>query len=489
MAIPSWSLDARSSESLNRYVKPEFFQAESLQKMEDYLFQKKSTIRTGALLIQKDGQLIYERYDRGYKPSMKYKSWSMAKSVTGALIGIAEKKGLLHHAEPLSQFANVFPELPPLKSKIKIQDFLQMSSGIEFREGYDDGPERSDVTAMLYRNGNPDTARYVLSRRQIFLPGERFSYSSGDSNVLMAALKGRLDKASYDRFPFDSLFSPLGIDDVTFEQDKSGTFLGSTHLFLKPRDFLKLGQLYLQKGKWNDLQIVPAEWVEFQTRLNPGFYSPHRTPSARPYGADLWLNIAVPEVSVTSPYPAIPANSFLFLGYQGQYIVVIPDENMVIVRLADDDVSAGEESTHGPYMLASIMKAVGHSQVELPDVKVKIPGFNVQHDEYNPVTVLDPGWKFATPQPQASLAKKLNVGSQFAAREYCSCRWVIGQTHTFCKNLVHKLPSVPQFLYFQKFDVDEANKSVTIQVLVSQKGVASVKGQRIGCQLDSVEKL
>ena len=203
--------------------------------------------RTDSVIIIKEGHIVGEKYARGYTEKMPHLSWSVAKAFVNTLMGIAEKDGLLKKEDSASKY---FPVLDTKEKKeITLAHLLTMSSGLDWNEGYEASPLNSSVIQMLYTLGRKDMATYTAERPLKYKPGTYLYYSSGDSNLLLGALKNIL-KEKYDSYPEEKLFKKIGMKNVTFEKDKSGNFVGSSYVYATPRDYAKFGYLYLNGGVW-----------------------------------------------------------------------------------------------------------------------------------------------------------------------------------------------------------------------------------------------
>lgn len=423
--------------------------------LERYVFGNRLGVATDAVVIQHRGQIVYERYDRGYHPQMPHLTWSVTKTLAAALIGIAEKEGFLHRDDLLSKYVS---GLEGDQKLWRLNHFLQMTSGIAWKEGYDLSPIRSSVVHMLYLRGMDDMARYTLGLPFDSEPGQRFIYSSGDSNVLMDVLKKALPSNEKNSFPWTRLFQPLGISSATWEQDRSGTFIGSSYLYVTPRDLAKLGQLYLQDGLWNGQSILPADWVQYQKTLSPGFAQASGHDSKTPFGAHLWLNQDLPGRQ-ERPYPDAPADTTAMLGYAGQSVFMIPSLDLVVVRLAQDSLSPRmNKNEFLKRILRALFPAFRADQVRIK--KQKLP--------HRKVEVKKEGTLLDLPRMLFSLA----------AKEYCSCRFVEGQDDSRCRKRAKKL------LPLWGLKVDDALKEVRVGWYGdSRKSLARWNSAEIGCQL------
>lgn len=292
--------------------------------------------RTNALLIIKDGQIAYERYARGTTAETALLTWSMSKSVANLLVGIAVGQGLLDVKRPAGDY------YAPLKKRghqdVKVIDLLQMSSGIGWGEAYETSPLFSSVLHMLYTRGSEDMAAFSATFPQKHPPGTRWSYSSGDTNLLMGVLRGVVPPDQYPTWPWTQLFEPLGMSGVTWERDASGTFVGSSYLYAPAREVAKLGLLMMHDGVWEGRRILPEGWVELSTTMAPAYYQTEITPDLlgdNP-GAQWYLNRGDPARNIPPPWPDLPADTIGAFGHWGKSMYVIPSWNMVVVRLGDD---------------------------------------------------------------------------------------------------------------------------------------------------------
>jgi CubicO group peptidase (beta-lactamase class C family) len=264
---------------------------------------------THAVVAVQSGVVVAERYGVGVEAETTLISWSMAKSVTQALIGFAVDDGLLdvHAPAPVPEWAD------DERSAITVDQLLRMCSGLAFREDYVD-EQVSDVQAMLFGEGQVDMAAFAAAFPLQHEPGTVFNYSSGTTNIL-ARIVGDLygDAGALLR---DRLFDPLGMTTAVPKFDTTGTFVGSSFVFACARDFARFGELYLQGGTVGGRRVLPEDWVRYAHTESPLPVEP----GEQPYGAHWWL------------FPMIPG-SFAAQGYEGQRTLVVPDRDLVVVRL------------------------------------------------------------------------------------------------------------------------------------------------------------
>jgi CubicO group peptidase (beta-lactamase class C family) len=281
-------------------------------------FQNKD-VHTRAVVIVKDGRIIAEQYAPGFSANTPFLGWSMAKSVTSALIGILVKDGKLDVSQP----APIFNEKSARNKKqaITIEHLLQQTSGLDYIEDYS---SYSHATNMLFNKG--DMAAYVASLPSKIPPGLEFYYSSGNSNLLSGIIRHTVGEKTYHAFPYNRLFYKLGMHHTLLEPDASGTYVGSSYIYASARDYARFGYLYLNGGVWNGERILPDGWVQ-KTVTAPA------ANKSKNYGYQFWLNGSEGNDPTKREYPEAPADMFMADGYGGQRIYIIPSQKLVIVRM------------------------------------------------------------------------------------------------------------------------------------------------------------
>ena len=285
----------------------------------DEAFAARSTPRLGethALLIVQGGSIVHERYGEGFGPERTYPSWSKAKSITHALVGIAVGDGKIDVGAP----ADVPEWRQPgdERGAITLDHLLRMSSGLEWVEEY--LPDRpSDVIAMLFGEGQADVGAFAARAPAAHPPGSHWSYSSGTTNIVSRALARALDAygPDFEAYMRERLFAPIGMTSPIPKFDEAGVFIGSSFCFCTARDFARFGLLYLRDGVWDGRRILPEGWVDYAR--TPTWQQPGAAESEGRYGAHWWLDLGGP-------------GSFSANGYDGQYTVCAPDLDLVLVR-------------------------------------------------------------------------------------------------------------------------------------------------------------
>mgnify|MGYP001191754885 CR=1 FL=1 len=270
-----------------------------------------------SLLVVRGGYLLHEDYRNGAAPDDLHNVKSVTKSVLSALVGIALDTGdLASIHEPIGAFfAGHFASIADrAKRAITLEDLLTMRSGLEWNEW---------AGTTIQMTASPDWVRFVLERPLAHPPGERFSYSTGDTQLIAAALQQATGMTLLEYADL-YLFGPLGITARRWAADPQGVTVGGSELALRARDLAKLGLLYLSLGGGNGAEIVPADWVRASTE--PRITVVPQDASERPpvcYGYLWWLR------------PQQRLGSFMAVGHGGQFVYVLPDLDLCVVMTAD----------------------------------------------------------------------------------------------------------------------------------------------------------
>jgi CubicO group peptidase (beta-lactamase class C family) len=281
---------------------------------------------TYAVVVVKDGHLLIDRYggclehwDRPDEPvtvDTPLLSWSMAKSILHAAVGILVRDGRLHLEQPAPVPGWQEPGDP--RRSITLDDLLAMRDGLDFVEDYvDDGV--SNVIEMLFGSGAGDVADYAMERPIAHPPGEVFNYSSGTSNIV-ARIVGDVvggGPSELEAFLQRELFHPIGMRSARPKFDDAGTFIGSTFVYATAQDFARFGLLYLRDGVWNGHRVLPEGWVDHARR--PRSVDPT---DGRLYGSHWWVT-------------GDERGGFWANGYAGQALLLVPTLDLIVVRLGD----------------------------------------------------------------------------------------------------------------------------------------------------------
>lgn len=267
------------------------------------------TKRTRAVLVLYKDHIIGEQYASGFGVDTQILGWSMTKSITSAILGVLERQGRISPGQD-----QLFPEwMSDERSKITLNNLLQMSSGLEWEEDYS---KISDVTKMLFQE--EDMSRVQREKPLTGAPGTIWNYSSGTSNLLSGFIRDQFKThQEYLDFWYEELIDKIGMTSMVIETDVAGNYVGSSYSWATARDWAKFGLLYLHKGNWNGKQIVNESWVDYTA-------TPTRDSNGE-YGAHFWLNAG-------GKYPNVPKDLFSSNGFQGQHVFIIPSKDLVVVR-------------------------------------------------------------------------------------------------------------------------------------------------------------
>lgn len=296
---------------------------------------------TRALLAVQGGRIVYERYAEGYSRDTRLVSWSMAKSITHALVGAAVLQGRVAIDAPMGN-----PHWPAgdRRGSITWRQWLQMVDGSDYVENAETIALSGNAN-MLFGPGRRDAARWAAERPLSHAPGTHWNYSSAGTILISDALTRAVapeaanaaERRERMRTWMDSaLFNRIGMTPVV-EFDPQGIFYGSSLIYATARDFARFGYLYLRDGVWDGVRVLPEGWVDFARTPGTGR-------NVDVYGAHWWLT---PRTGTGRPDRSLIVgdemrDAFSAQGYEGQIIVVVPSKDLVLVRLGR--FGGGEEA-------------------------------------------------------------------------------------------------------------------------------------------------
>jgi len=313
-----------------------------LSELVDELFQRPSDDGiTLALVVQQRGEVVAERYgvqpENIFQPAMEITaqstltSWSMAKSITHAAAGILVGDGRLDVDAP----APVPEWTGTPKAEITTLQLLEMRSGLRFVEDYVDD-EISHCIEMLFGDSGPSHAAYAAAVPLDHEPGTVYNYSSGTTNIVARIIGDIVSggtggdpqqrRTAMESFLHERLFGPIAMNSATPKFDDAGDFVGSSYVFATARDFATFGELYRHDGvAVSGERILPLGWVE-----QAGTPVSHDADNGCDFGRHWWM------------WPEIPG-SLACHGHEGQYIVVVPERELVVVHLGKTDASVAPQ--------------------------------------------------------------------------------------------------------------------------------------------------
>jgi CubicO group peptidase (beta-lactamase class C family) len=281
--------------------------------------------RTDALLVMQEGETRLSIFAPDQPPETRHVSWSMAKSVTHALVGAAVLQDGLDIDAPVSVI--------PRNDGVTLRHLLTLTDGLPWDEDRRPLAVASDASRLLFGPGRFDVARFAATRPGVRRqPGTAWNYSTGSYHLIAAELTALLFPRLTD--PTDRrramagwmrrrLFDPAGMESALFEFDPAGTFYAGSLMWASAPDFARLGALYLNDGLVAGRRLLPPGWTRFAA-----------TPTVEPtYGAGWWLEGTPGPGAGPSLLGGSPADAFHARGLDGQVLMVVPARKLVIVRL------------------------------------------------------------------------------------------------------------------------------------------------------------
>ena len=314
-----------------------------------------------SLIVVRHGRIVAEAYYAPYTGDLQHEIFSSTKAVIGTLVGIAYKDGLLDRLDhPVLDFftdrhvANVDDR----KKAITVQNLLDMTSGIDWEQGFQGEPEITPHE--MYRTDN--WTDFILDRPMAHAPGEVFNYANGNTDLVSAIITRLTGKLAED-YAREKLFGPLGITDWHWQREPEGLSIGEGMLALLPRDMAKIGYLYLRHGEWEGKPLLPPGWADV---LNHRIVSMHAS----------WD----PNLSYSNFFWVFPdKHAYMANGKDGQLITIFPDLDVVVATTARkqlrfkvliDSISGAVKSESAlppnPSAVEALAKAIKDAAVEKP---------------------------------------------------------------------------------------------------------------------------
>jgi CubicO group peptidase (beta-lactamase class C family) len=265
-----------------------------------------------ALLVVRNDKLVFETYSRSPEDRERpHHVQSVTKSVTSLVFGIVREAGYFPDLD--TACASIMPQAfsgSPDKSGITLRHLLTMRSGIAF--------DNDDFSVELHIKAPADPVAYILEKPMYAGPGEKYYYRDCDPHLL-SALVHHVTGKTLEQWAILHLFPEIGITGYVWLKDPEGTTTGAYGIYLKPRDLARVGQLVLQHGSWNAVEVIPSAWIKestaFQTETDFPDYD---------YGYYWWT---VPELGAITAW-----------GHGGNFIIIVPEKDLVIVMISLPDV-------------------------------------------------------------------------------------------------------------------------------------------------------
>lgn len=279
---------------------------------------------TQAILLAHGGRMVRKAYQQNYSDNNRFTGWSMSKTVTALALGVAQKR--LRNFSLDESAARFYPQWRGTsREAITIRNLLNMESGLNWSEEYG---ARSTTSEMFYNS--KDMAAYVASLPLMHTPGTVFNYASGDTLLLSGIVKqlaGGTLQTTQDFYQYN-LFAPIGVTTAVVQADISGTPVGAGYQYMSAEDWLRMGQLVMNRGRWGSQQLIDPSWIDMMATPT--------TASGGDYGGQVWLYYADPMAAYN-----LPKDIILFHGVQHNLMAVIPSKNLVFLRLG---VYTGDDS-------------------------------------------------------------------------------------------------------------------------------------------------
>jgi len=332
-----------SVEALKAVVDKPGVNRDRLARAVDSLFNDPANAETRAMLVLRDGRIVAERYAPGYHENTRFISWSMAKTITGVMIGMLVADGRLRLDEGVPIPTWQRPGDP--RGEVTLRQLLQMRSGLHHTEDSEQ-PYEADTVRMLFLDGRDNMAAYAEAQPLEASPGTKWEYSSATS-VILADLAARTLTSSQNPaerarvvgdYLHTRLFEPLEMKSMVPEFDAAGTLIGGSLIHGSARDWARFGEFLRNRGAVKGAQLVPSSWIDLMTA--PG-------PRNKGYGAQVWTN--QPQGDGTALWTGLPGDAFSMNGHAGQFVVVDRSRGLTLVRLGKT-----AEGQHGPVRQAIV---------------------------------------------------------------------------------------------------------------------------------------
>jgi CubicO group peptidase (beta-lactamase class C family) len=300
---------------------PAGISAAALQAASDWSFNRATPEQvTLSLLVVYQGQIIHERYAPGVDVSTRTRTWSTAKSIASTLIGVLVDQGKLKLDDPLG-----FEWLPKHpnpaedpRNAITLRNVLNMSSGLYPIDNA--GLEYATGSGMSYWAG-VSSVKQALGKALVRKPGTVWDYENYDTILAVYRMKQALGSdQAYLEWPRRALFDKIGMRSTLVSTDRFGDFILSSQVYTNARDLARFGLLYLNKGMWNGQRVISEDWIRFVRTPAPASAA-----NGNNYGGQFWL---VPD----SRKGEVPGDAYATMGNRGQYTVIVPSHDLVIVR-------------------------------------------------------------------------------------------------------------------------------------------------------------
>lgn len=331
----TWNFSTPEAQGLNSQI------------LDSAFVQAELTGFVDGLLVIRNGYIIREDYYNEYTVSTPHNVMSVSKSFLSAITGIALQQGHIDSLEEkmLNYFPEyIYPDMDSRKYDITIRHLLTMRMGIR-----GEAEDNYGVYQEIYTSDN--WIKKTIESPLLDDPGAKMHYNTFQTHLLSAIITKATEKSTSD-FATELLFKPMQIDIDAWERDPQGYYFGGNSMQFSPREMAVLGFLYLNNGRINDLQIIPNDWVELTLSASTNFTHPNEWGAYKNYNyAYLWWLGQINEYDMYMGY-----------GYGGQFVVVFPSINLIVVSTAnhqvDPDTSTVQEWAIFDFIAAYILPSI-----------------------------------------------------------------------------------------------------------------------------------
>jgi len=328
----------------------------ALQAASDWAFDRSTKEQdTLSLLVVHKGKLIHERYADGINKDTRTRTWSTAKSIAVTLIGMLVDQGKLDLDEPIDieWLPKVAEGEDDPRNEITLRHLLNMSSGLYPVDSF--GMEYATGSGLAYWAGSSSSIG-ARKRGLIREPGEFWDYENYDTLIAVNAMRKVLGKG-YHQFPHQALLSKIGMHNTLLSTDRFGDFILSSQVYTNARDLARFGLLYLQGGEWNGEQLISNEWIKFVRSPAPASRL-----RGSDYGGQWWL--------VPDERNDVPKDAYATAGNRGQYVIVVPSQELVIVRRGLD---YGKQGFNRWDLTREVIKALSGMSAHVNELSLRQP--------------------------------------------------------------------------------------------------------------------
>jgi len=290
----------------------------ALKRASDWAFERSTPEQdTLSLLVVHKGRLIHERYAEGIDKDTKTRTWSTAKSIAASFIGMLVEQDKMRLDEPLNikWLPTLAAETADPRDDITLRHLLNMSSGLYPVDSF--GMEYATGSGLSYWAGASSSVG-ARKRGVVRQPGTFWDYENYDTLLAVQAMRKVLGD-DYHMFGYRELLHKIGMHNTLMSMDRFGDFILSSQVYTNARDLARFGLLYQQGGRWNGQQLITQDWIEFVTTPAPA-----SAIRGNDYGGQWWL--------VPDDRKDVPDNAYSTAGNRGQYVIVVPSHDLVIVR-------------------------------------------------------------------------------------------------------------------------------------------------------------